>query len=221
MSILVGTASWTDPTLSLPSSRRTPATTRCRTARFPRSGSSARRRTSFSTSKRFASSRAIRRRATPSRKISSPRLRRTAKPISTTRTCPTRFSTNSGGATSKPSRRFTKRANRARCISSSRPGSPRDRTGLHTSPTVPPGYPMAVEFRNPSWFDDTHIASTLAFERERGLVQVVVDEPRGGANTIPAVWNATNDKLAPAREYRRRDCAAVHTLKLPHALSAF
>lgn len=73
----------------------------------------------------------------------------------------------------------------------------------HCADRLPPAYPMAVEFRNRSWFDDAHAASTLAFERERGLVHVVVDEPQGGANTIPAVWDVTSDRLALVRLHGR------------------
>jgi uncharacterized protein YecE (DUF72 family) len=73
----------------------------------------------------------------------------------------------------------------------------------HCADRLPPGYPMAVEFRNRSWFDNAHTASTLAFERERGLVHVVVDEPQAGANTIPAVWDVTSDRLALVRLHGR------------------
>ena len=37
---------------------------------------------------------------------------------------------------------------------------------------------MAVEFRNASWWTERNRDSTLAFERERGLVNVVVDGPQ-------------------------------------------
>jgi uncharacterized protein YecE (DUF72 family) len=64
-------------------------------------------------------------------------------------------------------------------------------------------YVMAVEFRNRSWFDGKHAASTLAFERERGLVNVVVDEPQGTSNSIPPVWEVTNERLALVRLHGR------------------
>ena len=38
------------------------------------------------------------------------------------------------------------------------------------------GYQLAVEFRNQTWFEGKHTAATLDFERHRGLVNVVVDE---------------------------------------------
>jgi len=66
------------------------------------------------------------------------------------------------------------------------------------------GYTMAVEFRHESWFADAERAArTLAFERERGLVNVIVDEPQGAANSIPAVWEVTNDDLALLRLHGR------------------
>ena len=65
-------------------------------------------------------------------------------------------------------------------------------------------YTMAVEFRHESWFADAERAArTLAFERERGLVNVIVDEPQGPANSIPAVWEVTNDDLALLRLHGR------------------
>jgi uncharacterized protein YecE (DUF72 family) len=43
------------------------------------------------------------------------------------------------------------------------------------------GTTMAVEFRNASWWNERNRESTLAFEREHGLVNVVVDGPQGWA----------------------------------------
>lgn len=62
---------------------------------------------------------------------------------------------------------------------------------------------MAVEFRNRSWFDEKHRDSTLAFECERRLVNVIVDEPQGTANSIPAVWEVTSPDLALVRLHGR------------------
>lgn len=66
------------------------------------------------------------------------------------------------------------------------------------------GFTVALEFRNKTWFDtDRHVARTLDFERANGLVNVVVDEPQGIANTIPAVWEVTNPALAVVRLHGR------------------
>jgi uncharacterized protein YecE (DUF72 family) len=66
------------------------------------------------------------------------------------------------------------------------------------------GFTVAVEFRNKTWFNsDRHTARTLAFERENGFANVVVDEPQDIANTIPAVWAVTNPALAIVRLHGR------------------
>jgi hypothetical protein len=48
------------------------------------------------------------------------------------------------------------------------------------------------------------LQQALAFEREDGLVKVVVDGPQVG-NSVPAVWEVTSPKLAVVR----MDAAAV------------
>jgi len=66
------------------------------------------------------------------------------------------------------------------------------------------GFTVAVEFRNPTWFDsETHTRRTLDFERQNGFVNVVVDEPQDIANTIPSVWEVTNPELAIVRLHGR------------------
>lgn len=65
------------------------------------------------------------------------------------------------------------------------------------------GFRLAVEFRHASWFTEKHAAHTLAFERECGLVNVIVDEPQGFKNSIPAVWEVTNPDLAIVRLHGR------------------
>lgn len=55
------------------------------------------------------------------------------------------------------------------------------------------GHTPSVEFRHRSWFaDERAIASTLAFERELGVVHTVVDGPQGFANSVPALWEVTH-----------------------------
>ena len=66
------------------------------------------------------------------------------------------------------------------------------------------GFTVAVEFRNATWFNsDRHTARTLAFERDNEFVNVVVDEPQGIPNSIPAVWQVTNPALAVVRLHGR------------------
>jgi uncharacterized protein YecE (DUF72 family) len=69
--------------------------------------------------------------------------------------------------------------------------------------TVMDGRLMAVEFRNKSWWTENNLDSTLAFERERGLVNVVVDGPQGFASSVPAVWEVTSPELAIVRLHGR------------------
>jgi uncharacterized protein YecE (DUF72 family) len=66
------------------------------------------------------------------------------------------------------------------------------------------GFRLAVEFRNRTWFEsEKHAERTLAFERDNGLVNVVVDAPQGVAGTIPAVWEVTEPVLAVVRLHGR------------------
>ncbi|HIH2751414.1 TPA: DUF72 domain-containing protein [Burkholderia lata] len=65
------------------------------------------------------------------------------------------------------------------------------------------GFTLAVEFRHRSWFSEKARAATLSMERDRGLVNVVVDEPNTTANSIPAVWETTNPRLALIRLHGR------------------
>lgn len=65
------------------------------------------------------------------------------------------------------------------------------------------GFTLAAEFRHRSWFSEKARASTLSMERERGLVNVIVDEPNTSANSIPSVWECTNPQLALVRLHGR------------------
>ncbi|HEY2865235.1 MAG TPA: DUF72 domain-containing protein [Casimicrobiaceae bacterium] len=65
------------------------------------------------------------------------------------------------------------------------------------------GFRLSIEFRNKTWFEGEHGQATIAFERARGLVNAVVDEPQGMANCIPSVWDVTNPDLAIVRLHGR------------------
>jgi uncharacterized protein YecE (DUF72 family) len=65
------------------------------------------------------------------------------------------------------------------------------------------GIPLALEFRNKSWFGEKTRERTLAFEREHGFAHVVVDEPQGFPSSIPQVWEATTPQLALLRLHGR------------------
>ncbi|NLP59613.1 DUF72 domain-containing protein [Paraburkholderia sacchari] len=64
-------------------------------------------------------------------------------------------------------------------------------------------YLTAFEFRNKTWFDEKNRDSTLAMERERGVVHVVMDAPEGVSNRAHTVWETTSPKLAIVRLHGR------------------
>ena len=65
------------------------------------------------------------------------------------------------------------------------------------------GYQLAVEFRHQTWFNEKGRERTLAFERERGIVNVIVDEPQGLKTSVPPVWEVTNADVAMVRLHGR------------------
>jgi uncharacterized protein YecE (DUF72 family) len=56
-----------------------------------------------------------------------------------------------------------------------------------------PDYDIAVEFRHRSWLDGDSAARTLDQLERRGLAFVCVDEPQGFASSVPPVLAATSD----------------------------
>lgn len=56
-----------------------------------------------------------------------------------------------------------------------------------------PDWPLAVEFRNNSWYLPVYRESTLGLLRELGLIHVVVDEPQTASGSVPLVAEATAD----------------------------
>jgi uncharacterized protein YecE (DUF72 family) len=64
-------------------------------------------------------------------------------------------------------------------------------------------YLLAVEFRHESWLSERNRPSTLAFERELGFANVIVDEPQVGPGSIPPVWEVTHPDLAMIRMHGR------------------
>jgi len=68
-------------------------------------------------------------------------------------------------------------------------------------------YPLAVEFRDPSWLDGERAARTFDFLRAHALAYVAVDEPQGTAASVPPVAAATSDDLAVVRFHGRNVAA--------------
>ncbi len=54
-------------------------------------------------------------------------------------------------------------------------------------------YRIAVEFRHSSWLSEGNIAGTIAFLRDNNLPYVCVDEPQGFDSSVPPLALATSD----------------------------
>ena len=65
------------------------------------------------------------------------------------------------------------------------------------------GLRVAVEFRHATWFHGEHLERTLAWERALGVAHTVVDSPQGFANCVPSVWDVTHPALAVVRLHGR------------------
>ena len=65
------------------------------------------------------------------------------------------------------------------------------------------GWPAAVELRNRAWFDDRTRQRTLDLLRRNQLAYVAVDSPPGFQSSVPAVAEATSGRLAVVRFHGR------------------
>ena len=66
-----------------------------------------------------------------------------------------------------------------------------------------PDYRVAVEFRHKSWLAERNAEETLGFLEERRLPYVCVDMPQGFDSSVPPVAAATADDLAMVRFHGR------------------
>ncbi|TMF27623.1 MAG: DUF72 domain-containing protein [Chloroflexi bacterium] len=62
---------------------------------------------------------------------------------------------------------------------------------------------LAVEFRNATWMSERNREETLRFLGDHGLTYTVVDEPQGFPSSIPPVTAVTNDDLVIVRFHGR------------------
>ncbi|HEY7591353.1 MAG TPA: DUF72 domain-containing protein [Candidatus Limnocylindrales bacterium] len=62
----------------------------------------------------------------------------------------------------------------------------------------------AVEFRSSSWFNEKNIERTLRFLEEHDLPVVMVDGPQGYKSSMPAIAATTSKRLAVVRFHGRR-----------------
>src|ERR1700730_5581691 len=65
------------------------------------------------------------------------------------------------------------------------------------------GLPIAVEFRHGSWFNEKNAERTVKFLQDNNIPYVAVDEPQGFKSSVPPVVIATNEDLAVFRFHGR------------------
>ena len=66
-----------------------------------------------------------------------------------------------------------------------------------------PDYRIAVEFRHKTWMEERNVEETLSFLEERNLPYVCVDMPQGFDSSLPPIAAATADDLAMVRFHGR------------------
>jgi uncharacterized protein YecE (DUF72 family) len=66
------------------------------------------------------------------------------------------------------------------------------------------GLPVAVEFRNASWFNEKNLERTLRFLEDERVPLVMVDAPQGTKSSVPPVVATTSPELAVVRFHGRR-----------------
>jgi uncharacterized protein YecE (DUF72 family) len=67
------------------------------------------------------------------------------------------------------------------------------------------GLPIAVEFRHGSWFNEKNAERTLRFLTDNAIPYVIVDEPQGFKSSVPPVAATTSPELAVIRFHGRRE----------------
>ncbi|RDW16135.1 DUF72 domain-containing protein [Oceanobacillus arenosus] len=65
------------------------------------------------------------------------------------------------------------------------------------------GVPVALKFRNQSWFSEQYYEGTLAFMEQEGWIHAIADEPQAGDGSIPIVPIATNKGMTLIRMHGR------------------
>jgi uncharacterized protein YecE (DUF72 family) len=64
--------------------------------------------------------------------------------------------------------------------------------------------PFAVEFRHGSWFNDKNADRTLRFLTDNHIPYVIVDEPQGMRSSVPPITAVTSPQLAVVRFHGHR-----------------
>ncbi len=65
------------------------------------------------------------------------------------------------------------------------------------------GLPLALEFRNQSWFRESMRERTLEFMRNENWIHSICDEPQAGEGSVPTVPQATNSNATLIRFHGR------------------
>ncbi len=86
-----------------------------------------------------------------------------------------------------------------------------NREYLRSLPGRLPGWPLAVEFRGGGWMDEDSAARTLSLLQEAGLTYVAVDEPQGFANSTPPLAAVTASLAMVRLHGRNADTWEVRT----------
>ncbi|WP_042352233.1 DUF72 domain-containing protein [Bacillus massiliigorillae] len=63
--------------------------------------------------------------------------------------------------------------------------------------------PVALEFRNRSWFSEKFTDKTLAFMKSEGWIHCIVDEPQAGEGSIPTILQPTSSSKTLIRMHGR------------------
>jgi uncharacterized protein YecE (DUF72 family) len=79
----------------------------------------------------------------------------------------------------------------------------------------PHGLRVAVEFRNGSWFNEKNAERTLRFLEDEGVALVMVDGPQGFRSSVPPVVATTTPGLAVVRFHGRRTATWESMAGLP------
>lgn len=68
-----------------------------------------------------------------------------------------------------------------------------------------PDLPLALEFRNQSWFVPSFRNETISFMREEGWIHTICDEPQAGEGSVPTVLAPTSDEKTVIRLHGRNE----------------
>ncbi|EIT87166.1 hypothetical protein A374_02894 [Fictibacillus macauensis ZFHKF-1] len=74
---------------------------------------------------------------------------------------------------------------------------------LRTTRQIMGDLPLALEFRNQTWFTEERREATLSFMKSEGWIHTVCDEPQAGQGSVPIVAATTSKEMALVRLHGR------------------